>query len=136
MPICNGCQSRQEQGYQQPGPADSSAGEDGVEQAVENDAGVEHCQHETVGAHDGVREEGKIQAHQPDRQSGLVEHFFAVDQHDEHIQQGGCHRQNDLTPHFKCIPGPFQTGEHNAGHCRADQAKCHQPRQHVFTADE
>ena len=66
----------------------------------------------------------------------VVEHFLSVDQSDEHEQQGGCHRQNDLTPHFLCITDPFHTGYHNAGHCRTDQAQCHQPCQRVFTADE
>ena len=65
----------------------------------------------------------------------FIEHFLAVDQCDEHEKQGGCYWQNDLAPHFQLIPCPFHTGDRNAGHCRADQAKCHQPCQRVFAAD-
>ena len=78
---------------------------------------------------------GKIDGGHPNGNCGLVEKLFSFHKHDEHIQQNCCRGQNDLTPHVQRIPGPFQTGERNAGHCRADHAQCHQPGQHVFTAD-
>ena len=62
---------------------------------------------------------------------GLIKHFLTVKQTDQHIQQGGHDRQNDLTPHF----GPFYT-ENNAGHYRTNHAKCHQPGQRIFMADK
>ena len=134
--VSHGAAGSQEHGDQQPGPADASAGEDGVQQTEEQNAGAVHGQDEAAVADDMMGTDGVENAHQPNGDSGFIEHFFSHDQGDEHIQQGGCHRQNDLTPHFKRAAGPFQTGERNAGHCRADQAKCHQPCQRVFTADK
>ena len=76
-----------------------------------------------------------INGHHPNGDSGFVEQLVAAHKGDQRIQCGCCKRQDDLAPHIQRIPGPFQTGEGNAGHCRSHQAQRHQPGQHVFTAD-
>mgnify|MGYP002519644878 CR=1 FL=1 len=114
--------------------AASNAIRNAIESAEQN-AGVEHSQHESTVAKDGMGADRIENAHHEYRDSGLIEHFLAVGQCDEHEKQGGCYWQNDLAPHFQLIPCPFHTGDRNAGHCRADQAQCHQPCQHIFTAD-
>ena len=61
--------------------------------------------------------------------------LLSVQERDERIQHGCRDRQKNLTPHIYAFPGPFQTVESNAGHCRSHHAQRHQPGQHVFAAD-
>ena len=76
--------------------------------------------------------EGGVDSHHPDGDCGFVEQFITADEDDGGKEQRGCGWQNDLAPRSDS----FHTGEQvDAGHCRADHAKRHQPGQHIFTAD-
>ena len=79
--------------------------------------------------------EAAVDGHHPDGDGCLIEGFFTADKGNEHIQPGGCHRQNDLSPDIHRSIGSFHTEDQNPNHCRGDQAKCHQPGQHIFAAD-
>ena len=118
-----GCSDgQQEQQGQQPGEADTAAGDDGIENAVEQNAGVEHSQHESIVAKDGMGADRIENAHHEYRDSGLIEHFLAPDQGNENVKHGGGHRQHLIGPDidagdavdaFQNDPG--NGGEHQHG---------------------
>ncbi len=105
-----------------------------VEEGEEDHRDPEQERHQAAGDAGG---EGQtcIPGHEPDGNGSLIEPFVTGQEGNERVQHGRCDWQNDLAPHETRVPGPFQTGERNAGHCRADHAQRHQPGQRVFAAD-
>ena len=81
-----------------------SAGNEGIHPTEEEDTDVEHTHNKGIVANKGMGTNGKIQSHQPYGDCGFVEMLFSANKCDEHIEQGGCHRQNDLTPHVPYFP--------------------------------
>ena len=111
-----------------------SGGDVRVKAGKEDQGNPEQPDHHPSGHIVGNPEAG-VNGHHPDGNCGFVEKFITAAQGDKRIECGCCNWQEDLTPHDKRIPGPFQTGKHNAGHCRSHHAQRHQPGQHIFTAD-
>ena len=117
----------QGQRQQEPMTPLSTAGDDG---------GVQYRQQEQRDpGHPGPGTASAINGHHPHGDGGLIELLVATEHYDEHVQQGCCDGQNDLAPRIQRIPGPFQTGGSQAGHCRANHAECHQPGQNAFAFD-
>lgn len=119
---------------QQHGVLAASGGDIRVEEGKEDHRDPEQERHQSTGNADGEGQ-ARVQSHEPDGNGGLIELFFSGQEGDERVQQGRRDWQNDLAPHEMRVSGPFQTGERNAGHCRADHAQRHQPGQRVFAAD-
>ena len=93
---------------------------------------VKHFDHGgKIGIGEATEDKAVVNGIEPDSKRSLIIHFLAVAEGDQRKQQAGYDRQNDLIPH----PNAFLTGEHEAGHYRANHAKHHQPGQHIFIAD-
>lgn len=105
-----------------------------VEEGEEDHRDPEKKRHQPAGNAAGEGQAG-VPGHKPDGNGGLIEPFFPGQEGDERVQHGRRDWQNDLAPHEMRVSGPFQTGERNAGHCRADHTQRHQPGQRVFAAD-
>ena len=135
--VSHGSQGQGEHQRQQPDMTDHPGGNLRIKHAEEQHGYPIKAHHHPLDGLEGIagHADAEVQAQHPDGNGGLVEPLLAVQQDDEGIEQGGCHRQNDLAPHVLRLSGPFHTGERNAGHCRADHAHGHQPGQQVFPAD-
>ena len=123
----------QENDGQKPGKACLFRYDLGVQECVEDHHdGIKHSDHSIIipKIHGGKHKE-EIKGDQPDGDCGLIKPFFTADDRGQRIKQGGCYRQKDLAPPV----GTFLTDQQDAGHCRADHAKHHQPGQQVFLAD-
>ena len=122
-----GTSGDRQQGQQKPMAELPVAGNnDGVHDRHQN------CDHP---ADPGADPDRAVNGHHPHGDGGLIELLVATEHYDEHVQQGCCDGQNDLAPRIQRIPGPFHTGNHQAGHCRANHAECHQPGQNAFAFD-